>query len=387
MPLVTEAPAETPGPAPAVEMWCRSPARARRRRGLTGVSDNFASVDLWAARARANGIGRERARTVVDAVTRVVGLQGQDVRANRLAVRVRTDGLTSQDVDDAVNGGEVVRTWAMRGTLHMLAAADLRWVTRAVGPYFRDRQAPRRRQLGLDDASCERGVAQLESVLTEPLTRAEIRERVDLDLEGQAAPYLLAFAALEGVICRGPERGDEPTYVLVRDWVAADTGDDRLALRYLLGHQPAGPRDLAAWSGLPVTAARRAFEDVRDLVEPFGDDCFVLKGDEAREATDARLLGHFDAFLLGYRERSVPVEYTRKVQSGGGFVMPVVSVGGRVVGSWRHESVKDGLTVRVTPFTAISDEVREELTGEVADLGRFLQRSASLSVVDIPPTD
>lgn len=350
-----------------------------------GPTNTVAHMDLWAARAHANGIGSDRARTVVDAVGRVVALQGQDVRANRLAVRVRTDGLTRQDVDDAVRDGVVVRTWAMRGTLHMLAARDVQWVLRAVGPYFRDRQASRRRQLGLDDAACERGVAQLEDVLTAPLTRAEIRERLDLDLAGQAAPYFLSFAALEGVICRGPERGDEPTHVLLRDWVT-DHRDDQLALRYLRGHQPAGPRDLAAWSGLPLTAARRAFDDVRDLLEPVGD-CFVLSGSSSEEAVEVRLLGHFDAFLLGYRERSIPAEHTRKVQSGGGFVMPVVSLGGRVDGVWRHVSTQDSLTIDVTPFAAIPAEIRGQLEGEVDDLGRFLGLRASLAVGPVAAAD
>lgn len=343
-------------------------------------------MDVWAARAHANGLGGERAATIVDAVANVVALQGQDVRASRLAVRVRTDGLTHEDVDLAVRSGGVVRTWAMRGTLHVLAAADLRWVLRVVGPYFRDRQRSRRWQLGLDDATCERGVAQLEAILTSPLTRAEIKERLDLDLDGQAAPYLLGFAALGGVICRGPERGSEPTYVLVNDWVTSDV-DGQLALRYLRGHQPAGPRDLAVWSGLPLTAARRAFQDVRDLLEPTGDECFVTKGSQLAEATGTRLLGLLDGFLLGYRERSVSAEFARKVQSGGGFVMPVISVGGRVQGLWRHRSTRDSLVIEVTPFTTISAQLRRELFAEAADLGRFLGQRVSLSVTESVATD
>jgi hypothetical protein len=343
-------------------------------------------TDVWAARAHASGLGSDRAGTVVGAVARVVALQGQDVRANRLAVRVRTDGVTQQDVDDAVAKGEVVRTWAMRGTLHMLAARDLRWVLKVVGPYFRDRQAPRRRQLGLDDAVCERGVAQLETVLTEPLTRAEIRERLDLDLAGQAAPYFLGFAALAGVICRGPERGNEPTYVLVRDWVTTGT-DDQLALRYLRGHGPAGPEDLAAWSGLPIGVARQAFDEVRDLLEPVGE-LFVLKDADRGEAAGGRLLGHFDAFLLGYRERSVPAEHTRMIQSGGGFVLPAVSERGRVVGAWRADwSTKDTARVVVTPFTTVSTRLRCELADEVADLGRFLGRRTEFAMGTAAVTD
>jgi winged helix DNA-binding protein len=340
------------------------------------------SHDLWAARAHANGLGERRATTVAGAVGAVVALQGQDVRATRLAVRARTDGLTHAAVDAAVDRGDVVRTWAMRGTLHLVAAEDLRWLVRAVGPYFRDRQAPRRRQLGLDDAACARGVAELTSILTEPRTRAEIVERVSLDLPGQAAPYLLSFAALGGVLCRGPERGAEPTYVLVDDWVRGDR-NDQLARRYLLGHGPATPADLAAWSGLPLTVARAAFAEIRDSLEPVGDR-FVLADAPRGEATGLRLLGHFDALLLGYRERAIPPDQATAIQSGGGFIMPAVSVGGRVVGTWRL-STQD--TVDVTAFTTITERLRRELVNEVADLGRFLDRKTRLGVVTTTPTD
>jgi hypothetical protein len=303
--------------------------------------------------------------TVVDAVRRVVGVQGQDVRAARLAVRVRTGGLDHRDVDRAITDGHVVRTWAMRGTLHLLAAEDLRWVIQAVGPYFRDRQGPRRRQLGLDDAACARGVAELESVLTEPLTRAEIVARVSLPLAGQAAPYFLAFAAFEGVICWGPERDGKPTYVRIEDWVPTGTTGN-LAERYLAGYGPARPEDFAAWSGLPLTVARKAF----DRLEPT---------DRAAPTSETRLLGHFDTFLLGYRERSVPASHARIIQTGGGFVMPAVSVGGRILATWRL-STKDEVTV--TAFTAIPVPVLAEVEREVADLGRFLGRPIKLASVD-----
>ncbi len=335
-------------------------------------------MDIWAARAYANGLGDDRARTVAGAVRRVVALQGQDVRATRLAVRVRTDGLTAADVDDAVARGDVVRTWAMRGTLHLVAGADLRWLTAIFGPYFRDRQRPRRQRLGLTDDDCARGVAQLQTFLHTPMTRAEIVERVDLPLAGQAAPYFLAFAAFEGVVCRGPERGNDATYVLVDEWVRTH-GDGRLAERYLRGHGPATPEDLAAWSGLPVTVARKAFDDVRDLLEPV-DGGFRLRDGEHGEATGTRLLGHFDAYLLGYRERPIPARYVKTIQTGGGFVMPAVSESGRIHGVWSSRSARGAIGIDVTPFTTISERLTRELSGEVADLGRFLGQRTTLSV-------
>ena len=266
----------------------------------------------------------------------------------------------------------------MRGTLHLVAAEDLRWLTSIFGPYFRDRQRPRRRQLGLSDDDCARGVEQLATFLHTPMTRAEIVERVDLDLAGQAAPYFLAFAAFEGVVCRGPERGSDATYVLVDEWVR-ESGGGRLAERYLRGHGPATPEDLAAWSGLPVTVARKAFDDVRDLIAPV-DGGFRLRDGVQGEAAGARLLGHFDAFLLGYRERPIPAEHVKAVQTGGGFVMPAVSVSGRIHGVWSATTTRETIGIDVTPFTTISERLTRELSAEAADLGRFLGQRTELSV-------
>lgn len=324
------------------------------------------------ARAHANGLG-ERAGSVVDAVRRVVALQAQDLRANRLAVRVRTAGLVADDVDAACAGREVVRTWAMRGTLHMVAADDFHWLTRLLGPYFAARQAPRRRQLGLDDATCDRACAQLEAVLAGVArTRAEIVERMDLPLPGQAAPYLLSYAALTGLVCRGADRGDEPTYVLVRDWLgeSTDTGDEaRLAERYLTGHGPATAEDFAAWSGLPLGRARKGFDAAADAFAAVDAAGVPSRWTPVEPTPSTRLLGHFDAYLLGYRGRelAVPSALAKEIQSGGGFVMPAIAVDGRVVGTWRQRSTKDKIHIELT-------HSGDGVTGEVADLGRFLQR-------------
>jgi hypothetical protein len=132
-----------------------------------------------------------------------------------------------------------------------------------------------------------------------------------------------------------------------------------------------------------LATARRAFDDVRDLLEPV-EERFVVKGDNTAEATETRLLGHFDAFQLGYGERSIPEEHTRKIQSGGGFVMPSVSVGGRIQGVWRLSEKGEA---DVTPFTTISARLRRELSSEVADLGRFLGRKIKLSVAGVAAPD
>ncbi len=280
----------------------------------------------------------------------------------------------------------------MRGTLHMVAADDFAWVNGLFGPYFARRGAPRRRQLGLDDGLLERATAAIEEVATQPVSRGELVARladhgVVLDARSQAPAHLVSYAANTGQLCRGPETAkDEPTYVLVRQWLGeqqAPTEEEALATlaeRYLLGHGPATAEDLAAWSGLPVSRARAAFELIGDRVENViadGVDAVVLVGTDEEPAAPTRLLGHFDAYLLGYRGRdlAVPVEHRSAVQAGGGFVMPVVLSGGRAVGTWRMKSTKDSVAVEVAGF---GDGELPELRNEVVDLGRFLRRQATL---------
>src|SRR4051794_6054810 len=97
-----------------------------------------------------------RHSTVLDAVVASGGLQAQDTAACRLSVRPRTTGLTSADVTAACADGVVVRTWLMRGTLHMVAARDAHWLTAFFGPRFLQGQRRRRMELGLTDSLCAR---------------------------------------------------------------------------------------------------------------------------------------------------------------------------------------------------------------------------------------
>lgn len=340
-------------------------------------------------RAAAQGLGG-RAGTVEEAVRKVVALQAQDVRANRLAVRVRSTGLTAADVDAACRDRRVVRTWAMRGTLHMLAADDFGWVTGLLGPHFAARGAPRRRRLGLDEATLERAKAGLDAVLATPLTRAEIVARLAdhgtvLDPRSQAPAHLLGYAALTGQVCRGPDTDkDEATYVLVRNWLGPrePLGEEealaRLAERYLAGHGPATAADLAAWSGLPTGRAEAGLTAVgTERVEAAGVVAHVLGDQPDEPPAPTRLLGHFDAYLLGYRGRAlaVPAAHASAIQAGGGFVMPAVVVAGRVVGTWRFMSTKDPARVELTPFGASRPP---DVGNELADLARFLRRRVVL---------
>jgi hypothetical protein len=351
------------------------------------------------ARLRAQRLA-PRSRSGAAAVVRAVcGIQAQDARAAALSVRARAEGLTAPEVEAArVRERAFVRTWAWRGTLHLVAAEDLAWVLPLVAPGAVRSVRARWRQLGLDDDVYAHAREAILRALTGagPLTRAEIAERLaaaGIDPSGQRLPHLVGRAALEGLLCHGPERDGEPAYVALRDWIGPLT-DARprgaalaeLARRYLAAYGPAEPRDLAAWSGLPAADVRGAWAAVEGElaeVEVAGRVAWTLARDAALprgepRAPSVRLLPSFDTYLLGYRTRelSVAAEHAARVWPGGGWIRAVLLVDGRAAGTWR----RTGAALAVTPFATLPQAVLPGLEAEVADVGRFLGTPLELTV-------
>ena len=198
----------------------------------TGGPPRLGDDRLRRLRMRAQRLTGGRPREVAEVVRAVLGLQAQDTPASRLAVRPRSTGLDEAAVRRACNQDRsVVRTWAMRGTLHLVAAEDAGWLVGLLGPVFAAADRRRRLQLGLDDRLCERALEALPAVLaTGPLSRADLvrglaAEGVRVDPDGQAPAHLVAYAALRGLVCRGPDLdGDQASYVLLDDWGARRGG-------------------------------------------------------------------------------------------------------------------------------------------------------------------
>ena len=349
----------------------------------------------------------DAATDVTHVVKELCGIQAQDSRAAALAVRVRSAGLVAADVERVrVQQRSIIRTWGPRGTLHLLATEDLGWLLPLLGPVFIAGDRRRRAELGLDEDTCARGIAIIRNVLAiqSPLTRDELVEQLatqGLRLEGQARPHLLSRAALEGLICLGPDRDAEPTYVLLSDWVdpgpalPQEAAHVELALRYLKAYGPATPEDQAAWSGMPISKTREAWQLIADQlieVQIANRPAWMLKTHAAwldespTRAPVVRLLPSFDTYLLGYQKRDlvVPPQYTKRINAGGGMLHPTLLVDGRAIGTWKSKRQKNHLDIRVEPFNHLPPELHRGLEAEVTDLARFLGIKTTLHVIASP---
>jgi winged helix DNA-binding protein len=301
----------------------------------------------------------------VATVRALFGIQAQDRAAALLAVRARSDVPTAA----AVIESGLVRTWAMRGTLHLLAADDLPTALAVFGPLNLERGQRRLTQLGLPPEVAERSTAHVREIVREhgPLDRHEIaarlRERgVPVVAKGQAPIHVVARAAHAGVLIDagdgryGPlDLGPLPD----RDEALAE-----LAERYAGSHAPATAADFAAWSGLPAADVRAAWHEREP---PDGDTGGV------------RLLPAFDEWLLGWASRDLvlPAADAKRVAPGGGIIRPVAIADGRIFATWRLD--RAGRRVELDPFGRVTKAMRAGVEAEVEAIGAFLDISLTVA--------
>lgn len=361
--------------------------------------DNIRSLsadDTRRLRDRAQGFrAAETAGGVAQVVRSVVAIQAQEAPAAALSIRARSAGLTAAGVERArVDDRSIVRTWCLRGTLHLVAAEDAGWLLSLLGPIFVAADRRRSQQLGLTEAVYAAGVRRVQGALSTrgPLTKAEIAAALRagrLPAEGQAPIHLIARMAYEGRLCLGPDRGLKSTYVLLADWLPVEKGLPReralaeIARRYLAAYAPAAPEDLAAWSGLGLRDARAAWNAIAPEifeVDAAGRPAWLLKtqahwlGEQGSEMPLVRLLPRFDTYLLGYalRDLILAPEYAKRINAGGGIIHPAVLVDGRVVGRWSAQRTRDRIEIAIDPFEPLDPDIAPNLAAQVSDIARFL---------------
>ena len=314
------------------------------------------------------------------AVRWMTAMQAQDFRGALVSVALRTDGGSSSKVEAALSAGEVVRSWPLRGTLHFVAAEDLRWLLDLTAHRQAANAARRRAQLELDDAAISRADELAQRALSGGgrLARKDLFaewSRGGVSVAGQRGYHLLWHLAQGGRLCLGPVQDGEQLVVLVDEWVPASRRLDRdealghLAVRYFRSHGPASVADLARWAGLPLGDVRAGVAIARphlDRLEVDGVEYLLdprtpeLLDAYRHQARGVFLLPGFDELLLGYGDRSasLPAEFAAQIVPGGnGMFRPTVVADGQVVGTWRTVGRGSARTVEATPFTTFSAKV------------------------------
>lgn len=283
----------------------------------------------------------------------------------------------------------------LRPTWHLVAAADVRWLLALTAPRVHALNAPYHRRCGLDATTLRRTAdAVCRALEGGPRTRDELRPAVaacGVAVEGTVPMALVMMhAELEGLVCSGPRRGRAHTYALMDARVPPTTMDDRDAMRAELARRYAGARgpvtahDLAWWSGLTVTDARRGLHDAGDALRRRSIDGVahweVADPPEPVPVSDAtHLMSVFDEYLIGYADRTAMGAAPPPGGPGArGAVTSVVIDRGRVAGVWHRRLRAGRVTVTVTPRRPPSAAARGRIEAAAARYAAFLGCAADV---------
>ncbi|WP_091563346.1 winged helix DNA-binding domain-containing protein [Arthrobacter sp. ok362] len=313
-------------------------------------------------RLAAQGLLGPGFETVPEAARAMTAMQAQDLSAVLWAVGQRVPGARVDDVRGALDRAEVVRSWPMRGTLHVLAPEDLKWMLAITSDRLIRGMAGRHRELEIDarDVEASREAA-LELVQGGgSATRQQLFaafEAAGQSTAGQRGIHLLGMLCQRAWLVLGPTAGSQQLIKAFDEWIPKSRELDRaegiaeLLLRYMLSHGPATERDFAWWSNTPVTEVRTALALVKDQLVglEFEGATYWLSPATAALLEDGvpgqrtvLALPGFDEFLLGYTDRSLvlPPEHADKIVPGGnGVFKKTIVSGGQVIGTWARAGI------------------------------------------------
>jgi Winged helix DNA-binding domain len=322
-------------------------------------------------------------------------VQAQDYLGALWAVGLRLRSATEQTIEQALAEKTIVRTWPMRGTIHFVAPADVRWMLELLTPRVVQSSKSRLNQLGLDQtimaASAEVIVKALQG--GRQLTRNalyELLEQANIATDNSRGLHILGRLAHDRLLCFGARAGKQPTFALLDEWapdaksLPRDEALATLAKRYFTGHGPATLQDFIWWAGLTVADARAGLQAVASQLghEVIGGQEYYYAQDQPTVepgATGVFLLPPFDEFLVAYRDRSASLDAQYQpliVPGGNGIFNPIVVIDGRVVGLWKRTFKRDTVTMTFSPFKSWDKAQAAAITAAAERYARFVGKAA-----------
>ena len=356
-------------------------------------------IEIAARRLHAQRLTGEPFPSVVDSMRWLGAVQSQDYVGAKWALGQRTRDATDAELDRLFDEGTILRTHVMRPTWHFVLPEDIRWLLELTGPRIRLGLAARHRQLEIDRGVVARAIAAFTVALVgrRHLTRPDLGDVLSaagISPDGQRLPHLLMSAELDGVIGSGPRRGKQFTYALLAERAPVARPLDRTAAlaeltnRYFRSRGPAQLQDFVWWSGLTVADARAGVRLAGGAL-----DHKIIEGQEywfdaeagpnGNVAGVAHLLPNFDEYTVAYRDRAAAVDDDRPFEpalfSFGSILSNVLTIGGRVRGSWRRTVAGRGVRVAVRSLDRLEPSEAAAVEEAGQRLGRFLERPVELS--------
>jgi hypothetical protein len=352
---------------------------------------------------------RAERQQMLKVVSAICGLHAQVMSAAELALWARVQHFQPRDVRDALRKKHtLVKTWAMRGTLHLVVADEFPMyaaaLSNSVSTFYRRPSWLKYHGVTLDELEAIiEGVH--ETLSGEGMTREQlavaIAERMGKpqlrELLGSGWGALLKPAAHPGYLCFGPNQGQNVTFVhpakWIRNWhpVEPQPALQEILRRYLGTYGPATVDDFGRWLGIDPAKAKRLFKTLGEElteVDVEGRKAWALTSslkqlEKTKVSHSVRLLPQFDPYTVAmYRhcQYLLPEKDKARVYRSQGWISAVVLVNGRMEGVWEYEKKGAQTVVRVAMFAPPADKVKRGVLAEAKLLGEYLESDVRLAM-------
>jgi hypothetical protein len=355
----------------------------------------LSQLDLLRQRLANQHLSRPQFDQPVDMVARLGAVQAQDYAAAKWALGMRLTGATDASLDQAFNEGAILRTHVMRPTWHFVAPADIRWLLALTAPRVKPLLAAYDRQLHIDAALLKRSRDVFTTALQggRQLTRAELEQALQaagIKQSGQDLGHFVMHAELEALICSGPRRGKQFTYMLLEERVppaptlTRDEALRELTQRYFTSHGPAQVQDFVWWSGLTAADAKNGLALAGDRLAHMASadqDFWFAGASAARMPPTAYLLPNYDEYTVAYKDRSHfydAEEFTSPIARDNVPFANMIVLNGRVAGIWKRTLSKKAVAVEMKPLHPLTAAEQRAVDAALKRYGEFLGLAVTL---------
>ncbi|MBE0649954.1 MAG: AlkZ family DNA glycosylase [Bacteroidales bacterium] len=324
-------------------------------------------------------------------------IQAQDMNMAKWAIGARLNGSTEEEIDSAIEKGEIIRIHLLRPTWHFVSSEDIYWMLDLTSPQIRTTLKSRDKRLGHNEAIYRKSNAILEKALSggNHLSREELIPlfiNSGLAVDENKAAHLLLRAEIDGLICSGKIKEKKQTYALLSERVskkktfAREEALAELAKRYFTSHGPATLQDFIWWSGLSIGESKQALEMVKSgiLSETVGDQTYwfaAVSEVSLRNKDSVYLLPAYDEFVISYRDRTASLifEDHNKAVSNNGVFRPIIVEKGIVTGIWKRTIKNDKVMIETEFFRPPGKVMHNRLLKPLTSYGHFLEKKVELN--------
>lgn len=341
-------------------------------------------------------IGGSKFKTAGEAAMWMAAIQAQDYNMVKWAFGIRIAGSTEDTINSEINSGKIIRTHLLRPTWHFVAAEDIYWILDLTAPNIKAAMRWRDKQLGLTDAVVNKCKSVIEKALVKQnhLTREELIDvlvKAGIDPGENRPSHIFMRAEIDGLICSGKQSGGKPSYTLLEEWtprtgkITRDEALMKLAGRYFNSRGPASLKDFIWWSGLSAGDSKLALELNRSGLssEKIENQTYWFSDsvpDCEPESDIIYLVPAYDEYILSYRDRTAALHSTdnKKAVSSNGVFYPLIVLNGKVIGTWKRNTVKSKLILETSLFKGAGKDLFKKISDASVRYSEFVKKDTEI---------